>query len=118
MKRRKEEDSSSYRGHKLFLSEDWFEVIRVDCGVANIPHFRIDIPSSSESIQFSTKMTSIEPDNKIELREILRPLYLSPGQHLVSRKVLKVFIICNNVDGIGQTLQVVLSNFESFKNSK
>ena len=27
-------------------------------------------------------------------------------------------MICNNVDGIGQTFQVVLPNFESFKNSK
>ena len=27
-------------------------------------------------------------------------------------------MICNNVDGIGQTFQVVLPNFESFKNGK
>jgi len=36
MKRRKEKDSSLYRGCKLFLSEDGFEVVRVDYGVANI----------------------------------------------------------------------------------
>jgi len=36
MKGRKEKDSSLYRGCKLFLSEDGFEVVRVDYGVANI----------------------------------------------------------------------------------
>ena len=34
----------------MFLSEDGLEVVRVDCGVASIPPFRIDIPSFSESI--------------------------------------------------------------------
>jgi len=100
------------------LSEDWFEVIRVDYGIANIPPFRIDIPLSSESIWFSTKMARTKPDEKIELREVLGLLCLSPGQHLGSGKVLKVFVICNNINEIGQTLQIVLPNFESFKNSK
>ena len=101
VKERKEEDSSSYRGHKLFLSEDWLEVVRVDCGVANILPFRIDIPLSSEIIWFGAKMTRIEPDDKVKLRKILRPLHLSLGQHLGSRKILKVFMICNNVNRIG-----------------
>ena len=61
-------------------------------------------------------MIRIEPDNKIELREILRPLHLSLGQYLSSRKILKVFMICNNIDGISWTFQVVSSNFKSFKN--
>ncbi len=47
---RKEEDSSLYGNYKLFLSEDRFEVVRVDCSVASIPPFRIDVPLSSESI--------------------------------------------------------------------
>jgi len=46
----KKEDCSSYRDCKLFLSEDRLEVVRVDCGIASIPLFRIDVPSSSESI--------------------------------------------------------------------
>jgi len=37
-------------------------------------------------------MIKIEPDDKVELREILGPLYLSLGQHLGSRKILKVFL--------------------------
>ena len=85
----------------MFLSEDGLEVVRVDCGVASILLFRIDIPSSSESIQFSTETTRVEPDNKVELREILGPLYLPLGQYLSSGKILKVFIVYNNADRIG-----------------
>ena len=107
-----------YRGCKLFLSEDGLKVVRVDCGIASIPPFRINIPSSSESIQFGAKMTRVEPDDKVELEEILGPLYLPLGQHLGSRKILKVFMIHNNVDGIGWTFQVVSPNLESFKDSK
>ena len=50
MERREKKDYSLYRGCKLFLSKDRFEVVRVDCGVASISLFRIDIPLSSESV--------------------------------------------------------------------
>jgi len=103
VERRKKKDSSLYGGCKLFLSEDRFEVVRVDCGIASISPFRIDVPLSSENIQFCTEMTRAEPDDKVELGEILRQLRLSPGQYLGSRKILKVLMIYNNVDGIGQT---------------
>ena len=62
--------------------------MRVDYSTASIPLFRIDILLSSESIQFGTKITRTEPDNKIELREIFGP-YLSLDQYLGSKKVLK-----------------------------
>ena len=101
MERKKKKDGSLYGGCKLFLSEDGLKVVRVDCGIASIPPFRINIPSSSESIQFGAKMTRVEPDDKVELEEILGPLYLPLGQHLGSRKILKVFMIHNNVNGIG-----------------
>jgi len=61
------------------LSEDGFEVVRVDCGIASIPFFRIDVPLSSESVQFSAKITKAELDDKVELEEILRPPCLPPG---------------------------------------
>ena len=102
----------------MFLSEDGFEVVRVDYGVASIPFFRIDVLSFSESIWFCAKTTRAEPDNKIELEEVLRPLRLSPGQYLGSRKILKALMIYNNIDGIGQTFQILLPNLESFKDSK
>ena len=83
------------------MSEDRFEVMRVDCGIASIPPFRIDVLLSSESIQFCAETTRAEPDDKVELGEVLRLLCLSLGQYLGSRKILKVLMIHNNVDGIG-----------------
>jgi len=71
------------------LSEDRLEVMKVDCGIASIPPFRIDIPLSSESIWFGAKTTRMEPDDKVELEEALGLLHLSPGQYLGSRKILK-----------------------------
>ena len=63
----------------MLLSEDKFEVVRIDYSVASILPFRIDVPLSSESIQFGAKMTRIEPDDKIVLRKVLRLLHLSLG---------------------------------------
>jgi len=118
VERREKKDCSLYGGCKLFLSEDGLEVVRVDCGIASIPPFRIDIPSSSKSIKFGAEMIRVEPDDKVELGEVLGPLCLPLGQYLGSRKILKVLIIHNNIDGIGWTFQIVSPNLESFKNSK
>jgi len=71
------------------LNEDKFEVVRVDCGIASIPPFGVDVLLFSESIQFGAKTTRIEPDDKVELREILGSLHLPLGQHLGSRKYLR-----------------------------
>jgi len=79
MERRVKKNSSLYGDCKLFLSDDRFEVVRVDCGIASILFFRIDVPPSSESIQFGTKMTRMEPDDKVELRKILGLPHLSSG---------------------------------------
>ena len=91
-----------YGGCKLFLSEDGFEVVKVNCDITSIPPFRIDVLLSSESVQFGAEMTRMEPNDKVELRKILRPPYLPLGQHLGSRKIFKIFMIYNNVNGIGQ----------------
>ena len=118
MERREKKDNSLYRDCKLFLSKDGLEVMKVDCGIASIPPFRIDVLLSSESIWFSAEMTRIEPDDKVELGKILRLLCLPLGQYLGSRKILKVLMIYNNVDGIGQIFQIVLPNLEGFKDGK
>jgi len=70
----------------LFLSKDWFKVVRVNCDIASIFLFRIDVLLSSKSIWFGSKMTRIKLNDKVELREILRPLHLLPDQHLGSKK--------------------------------
>ena len=85
----------------MFLGKDRLEVVRVDYGIANIPPFRIDIPLSSKSIQFRTEITRAEPDDKVELGEVLGPPHLPLGQYLGSRKILKVLMIYNNIDRIG-----------------
>ena len=85
------------------LSKNWFKFVRVDCGIASIPLFRIDVPSSSESIQFGAKMTRMEPNDKVELREVFGPLCLPLGQYLCNRKILKIFMFCDNIDGIDRT---------------
>ena len=72
--------------------------MKVNYNIARIPFFRIDIPLFSKSIWFDAKMTKKESDDKIKLREILRLPCLSLDQHLGGRKILKVFIIYNNVD--------------------
>jgi len=100
------------------LSEDGLEVVRVDCGVASIPPFRIDVPLSSESIWFCAEMTRVEPNDKVELEKVLGPPRLPPGQYLGSRKILKVLMIHNNVNGIGWTFQIVSPNLESFEDGK
>jgi len=100
------------------LSEDRLEVVRVDCSIASIPLFRIDVPSSSKSVWFGAETTRAEPDDKVELEEILKPPHLPLSQYLGSRKILKVLMIHKNVNGIGQTFQIVLPNFESFEDGK
>ena len=92
--------------------------MRIDCGIASILSFRIDIPSFSESIRFSAEMTRVESDNKIELGKILGSLRLSLNQYLGSRKILKVLMIYNNVNEIGQIFQIVSPNLEGFKDGK
>ena len=102
----------------MLLSKDELEGVRVDCSIASIPPFRIDVPPSSKSIWFGAEITRMEPDDKVKLRKVLGPPRLPLDQHLGSRKILKVFMICNNVNGIGQTFQIVSPNLESFKNGK
>ena len=102
----------------MFLSEDGYEVVKVDCSIASIPLIKINIPLSSESIWFSAETTRMEPDDKVELEEILRPLHLPSGQYLGSRKILKVLMVYNNVNGIGWTFQIVSPNLESFEDGK
>ena len=88
------------RDCKLLLSEDWFEVVRINYSIASTLPFRIDILLFNKSIWFSTKTTRTEPDDKIELKEVLRLLHLPLDQYLGSRKILKILIICNNVNRI------------------
>jgi len=82
-----------YGDCKLFLSKDGFEVVRVDCSIASIPLFRIDVSLSSESIWFDAKTTRAKPDDKVELKEILRLLLSrTKSVNLVFSHFLSYFI--------------------------
>jgi len=80
----------------LFIGENELEVLKVYYNITSISLFRIDILLSSEIIQSGAKISRAELNDKIELQEVLRLLYLSVDQYLDSRKLLKVFIIHNN----------------------
>ena len=71
MKGRSFEEGGSEQRGKLFLREDGSEVLWVDHGVATIPLFRIDVPSSSECIRFCTKFSRAEPDDHVECGKVL-----------------------------------------------
>ena len=63
-------------------------------------------------------MIWVEPDDKVELEEVLGPPRLPLGQYFGSREILKVPMIHNNIDGIGQTFQIVSPNLDSFEDGK
>ena len=69
------------RIRKLFLSEHWPKVLGVNPGLATIPLFGVDVPSSSESIQLHTKFSRAEMNDKIKLGEEFRPPGLPAGQY-------------------------------------
>ena len=92
--------------------------MRVNCSIASIFLFRINILLSSKNIQFSTKTSRVELNDKIKLQKIFRPLYLFIDQYLCSRKILKIFVIHNNINKKGYTFKIVTQNFEDFKNNQ
>ena len=80
------------------MSEDGSEVVRVDHGIAIIPPFRVDIPTSSQGIRFGSKVTRAEPHNKVELGEVLGPSGLASGQNLRSTEILQILVISNHIN--------------------
>ena len=53
--------------NELFLGKDWTTVLRVYSTVGFISLFKVDVPSSSQSIGFSTEFTRLELNDQIEL---------------------------------------------------
>ena len=72
--------------------------MRFNYSIASISLFGVDILLFSKSIQFDAKMFRAKPNDKVELREIFESLYIFLDQHLGNRKILKIFIICNNIN--------------------
>ena len=60
--------SGSLKGsNELFFGKDWATVLRVYSTIGVISLFKVDVPSSSQSVRFSTKFTGSEPNVQIEL---------------------------------------------------
>jgi len=57
-------------------------------GVATIPLFGVDVPSSSESVRLGTKFSGVEMNDKVKLREELGPLGLPVGEDFRGREIL------------------------------
>ena len=72
----------------MFRREDWSEIVRVHAGVALIPLFKVDVPSSSQRVRFRSEPTGSEADNHVERVEVLGPTSLPSGEQLRGREVL------------------------------
>jgi hypothetical protein len=92
------------------------EVLQVDMGVCVIPFFRVDIPSSSQSIRLGSQFPGTESDDKIELREVFRPSDLAVCQQACGREVLEVLMVCNDVYQNCHSLKVLSPDLESLVN--
>ena len=85
-------------GCKLLISEHRSEIVRINSYIIPFPLFRIDIPSSSQSIWFGSKFTGVKTNHKVELREEFRPTGLLLHQNFGSRKIFKILVICDNIN--------------------
>jgi hypothetical protein len=88
------------------------EIMGISSSVVLIPLFGVDVPVSSEGIRLGSEFTRMETDNEIELVEIVRPTGLSTGKHLRSSEILKIFVICDDVDRNRGTFEVMTKTIE------
>ncbi|KIK37628.1 hypothetical protein CY34DRAFT_92415 [Suillus luteus UH-Slu-Lm8-n1] len=88
--------------------------MRVYLSVVLIPLFGIDVPASSKGIRLSTKFPGTETNEEIEMVEDLGPASLATRQEFGGGEVLKVLVICDDVNGLGRAFEVVLPGPESF----
>jgi hypothetical protein len=104
--------TSSEGRSELLWGEDWTEIVGISSSVVLIPLFGVDVPASSEGIRLGSEFTRTETDNEIELVEIFRPTGLSAGKHLCSSEILKIFVICDDVDRNRGTFEVMTKTIE------
>ena len=93
------------------------EIVRIDLSILAIPFFRVHIPLTSECIQFPTKFTWLELDYKVELGKEFRPTDLTSSKDLGSREILKVLMVCNDVNGFHGAFKIMTPVFKGFKDS-
>ena len=108
--------SCAERNGKLFGSKEWTKVLRVDFTIVATSLFRVDVPSSSESVGLLTEFSGTEANSHIELTKVLRPPGLTAGEHLRGGKIFQVLVVSNNIDRGSGTFKVMAPDAESFEN--
>ena len=73
---------------EMFRREDGSEIVRIHAGVALTPLFKVDVPSSSQSIGLGAQATRTETNNHIEGVKVLRPPGLPPGKEFGGGEIL------------------------------
>src|SRR6267154_2027586 len=98
----------------MLVRKNGTEVLRIDLHVVPIPPFRIDVPASSEGIRFSAKAARAEADNEVEMVEEFRPAGLSARKKFHGGEILKILMICDDINRKGGALEIVPPSAEGF----
>ena len=96
-------------------SEYWAKVLWVDSGIVAIPLLKIDIPSSSQCVGFGPELPGTEANDEVKTGKKFGPSCLTTREDLGRRKILKVPVISDNVNGCTGTLKIMSPSGESFK---
>jgi hypothetical protein len=102
----------------LFRGKYRLEVVRVNSSVVLIPFFWVDIPTACQGVRFSTKLSRPKADYEVKLMQEFGPASLSPGKEFSGCEVLKVLVVCDDINGFSRTLEVVLPRMEGFKDGE
>jgi len=102
----------------LFLSEHRPEILGINLGVATIPLFGVNVPSSSESVRLGTEFSGSEMNDKVKLEEKFRPPGLPAGEDFGGREILQVFVVSDDINRGGRALKVMVPVPECLKDGK
>ena len=97
-------------------SEYWVKVLWVSSGIATIPLFKIDVPSSSQCVRFGPELPRTEANDEVKTGKKFGPSCLTTCEDLGRRKILKVPVISDDVNGCTGTLEIMSPLGEGFKN--
>lgn len=81
--------------------------MRVNMGIATIPRFWVDVPTSSKGIRLVAQLLRPEADNEVGRGKEFGPAGLLPSKELHGGKILEILVIRDNVDNRCRALKVV-----------
>ena len=94
------------------------EAVWINVSIVLIPLFGVDILVSSEGIRLSSEVSRVEANNKVELREELRPAGLLPSQEFGGCKVLQVLIVSDDINQSCGAFKIVAPGSKSLMDSE